>query len=132
MVEATPPAPNAETVLLERLRAYRWKRGLRCPRCRHQGCSVHARGKDGRRKLRCSGCGRTFNDLTGTPLARTHLPLTLWAAAARMMAAGRPTCSALSVKLEVKLATAWRVRKILTEALKDADLRQALVQEDIA
>ncbi|MDD5304691.1 MAG: transposase [Elusimicrobia bacterium] len=123
---------NEESVLMARLQTLRWKAGLRCPRCRHQGCSVHARGKDGRRKLRCAGCGRTFNDLTGTPLARTHLPLTLWAMAARLMAAGRPTCSSLSVKLKVKLATAWRVRKILTEALKDADLRQALVPEDIA
>ena len=46
------------------------------------------------------------------------------------MTAGHQTCSSLSVKLEVKLATAWRVRKILTEALKDADLRQTLVTED--
>ena len=124
-------AQNEESVLMARLKKLRWKAGLRCPRCCHQDCSVHARGKDGRRKLRCSGCGRTFNDLTGTPLAHTHLPLTLWANAARLMTSGHQTCSALSVKLNVKLATAWRVRKILTEALKDADLRQALVPEDI-
>lgn len=130
MVETTTALPNDEALLLARLQALRWKKGLRCPRCRHQDCSVHARGRDGRRKLRCSGCGRTFNDLTGTPLARTHLPLTLWAKAARLMAAGPQTCSTLSVKLDVKLATAWRVRKILNEALKDADLRQALVTED--
>ncbi|HAZ09400.1 MAG TPA: hypothetical protein DCZ01_13000 [Elusimicrobia bacterium] len=122
---------SSEADLMAKLQTYRWKKGLRCPRCGQARCSVHARGRDGRRKLRCGGCGRTFNDLTGTPLARTHLPLTLWAKAARLMAAGRPTCSALSVKLRVKLATAWRVRKILTEALKDADLRQALVGEDI-
>lgn len=121
---------SEENLLLERLRALRWKHGLRCPRCRATACSVHALGRNGRRKLRCSGCGRTFNDLTGTPLARTHLPLTVWAKAARLMSAGTPTCSALAVKLEVKLATAWRVRKILTEALRDESLRQALISEE--
>lgn len=126
MIDAT----TDESMLMARLQNLRWKAGLRCPRCGHRDCSLHARGKDGRRKLRCSGCGRTFNDLTGTPLARTHLPLTLWSKAARLMASGHQTCSSLSLKLEVKLATAWRVRKILTEALKDADLRQTLVSED--
>lgn len=131
MVDTTTAPPNDEALLLARLQALRWKKGLRCPRCRNPDCSVHARGKDGRRKLRCSGCGRTFNDLTGTPLARTHLPLTLWAKAARLMTAGHQTCSTLSVKLDVKLATAWRVRKILNEALLDPDIRQALVNEDM-
>lgn len=125
------PIPS-EAVVMARLQSLRWRNGLRCPRCGQARCTVHARGQDGRRKLRCRGCGRTFNDLTATPLARTHLPLALWAKAARLMAADHPTCSALSVKLKVKLATAWRVRKILTEALRDADLRQALVGEDIA
>ena len=125
-------ATMTEASLMARLQTLRWKAGLRCPRCGHENCSVHARGRDGRRKLRCSGCGRTFNDLTGTPLAHTHLPLTLWAKAARLMTSAPQTCSSLSVKLDVKLATAWRVRKILTEALRDADLRQVLVSEDIA
>jgi|CXWL01.1.fsa_nt_gi transposase-like protein len=127
MIDAT----TEEAVLMARLQSLRWKAGLRCPRCGHRDCSIHARGKDGRRKLRCSGCGRTFNDLTGTPLAHSHLPLTLWAKAARLIVSGHQTCSALSVKLEVKLATAWRVRKILTEALRDADLRHILVSGDI-
>lgn len=130
MIETMTAVPTAEAVLLGRLQASRWKEGLRCPRCGHGECSVHARGKDGRRKLRCAGCGRTFTDLTSTPLAHSHLPLTVWAAAARMMVAGRPTCSELSIKLRVKIATAWRVRKILTSALNDADLRQVLVCED--
>lgn len=121
---------NDERILMGRLQTLRWKDGLRCPRCRCGHCTIHAHGRDGRRKLRCEGCGRTFTDLTGTPLAHTHLPLSLWAAAARIMVMGRPTCSELSLKLRVKLATAWRVRKILTLALNDADLRLALVSEE--
>jgi transposase-like protein len=119
-----------EGSLMKRLQALRWKDGLRCPRCGDARCTVHAHGRDGRRKLRCAGCGRTFTDLTGTPLAHSHLPLSLWALAARIMLAGRPTCSELSVRLEVKLATAWRVRKILSQALDDDALRRVLVGEE--
>ncbi|MEK7389419.1 MAG: transposase [Elusimicrobiota bacterium] len=126
MIDAT----TTEAVLMARLQSLRWKAGLRCPRCGHRDCAIHAKGRDGRRKLRCSGCGRTFNDLTGTPLARSHLPLTLWAKAARLMACGPQTCSSLSVKLHVKLATAWRVRKIIMDVLKDSELRRILVNED--
>lgn len=123
---------DEESSLIGRIQAFRWKDGLKCPRCGLRHCSIHAHGKNGRRKLRCSDCGRTFTDLTGTPLARTHLSLTLWAAAARMMLRGHPTCSELSIKLKVKIATAWRVRKILTLALNDKGLCQALVHEDKA
>lgn len=122
-------APDEETVLA-RFQSLRWKAGLRCPRCGGERCTIHARGRNGRRKLLCEACGRTFTDLTGTPLAHTHLPLGLWALAARMMVVGTPTCMDLSRRLDVKLATAWRVRKILTVALKDEDLRQALLCED--
>jgi transposase-like protein len=121
---------NKEDVLMRRLQSLRWKDGLRCPRCGDAGCWLHARGKGGRRKLRCGACGRTFNDLTGTPLARSHLPLSLWAAAARIMLAGRPTCSELSRKLRVKLATAWRVRRVLSRVVADEVLRQVLAGED--
>ena len=123
-------APDQDAAVMKRLQALRWKEGLRCPRCGGTHCTVHAHGRDGRRKLRCEACGRTFTDLTGTPLANSHLPLSLWAAAARIMTARRPTCSELSLKLGVKLATAWRVRKILSLALNDAGLRQALVPEE--
>jgi transposase-like protein len=53
---------------LASFRHRRFAAGLVCPRC---GCdSVHRWGRFGaRRRYRCLGCGRTFSDLTGTPLA---------------------------------------------------------------
>jgi len=40
-----------------------------CPHCRCDG--PVSRGKaNGLRRFRCAGCGKTFNALTGTPLAR--------------------------------------------------------------
>src|SRR3954470_2655039 len=41
----------------------------RCPHCGH-GAAVGCGQADGLRRLRCKGCGRSFNALTGTPLAR--------------------------------------------------------------
>jgi transposase-like protein len=43
--------------------------GLCCPRC--QGKQLYRHGtKSGLQRFRCRACGRTFNSLTGTPLAR--------------------------------------------------------------
>ena len=42
---------------------------LHCPRC--QGDRLYRHGvKNGLQRYRCRACGRTFNSLTGTPLAR--------------------------------------------------------------
>ena len=42
---------------------------LRCPRC--QGTQLYRHGAaNGLQRFRCRDCGRTFNSLTGTPLAR--------------------------------------------------------------
>src|SRR3954471_8318498 len=41
----------------------------RCPHCGH-GASVGCGQADRLRRFRCKGCGRSFNALTGTPLAR--------------------------------------------------------------
>jgi transposase-like protein len=42
---------------------------LCCPRCRGQHLYRHGT-KNGLQRFRCRSCGRTFNSLTGTPLAR--------------------------------------------------------------
>jgi len=41
----------------------------RCPDCGCERCHRHGQANDLQR-FRCCACGRTFNDLTGTPLAR--------------------------------------------------------------
>lgn len=119
-----------EEELLERIRTVRWASGLRCPRCASPRCGLFMRqDASGRRKLRCLACGRAFNDLTGTPLARTHLPLSAWYRAARLMLQGEPSCAELSVRLGVKISTAWRVRRALRLALADPVLRPVFTEE---
>ncbi|MBI5882694.1 MAG: IS1 family transposase [Elusimicrobia bacterium] len=120
-----------ETSLLERLAAERWREGLRCPRCGGQRCVLHMRlGAGGRRKLKCSNCGRSFNDLTGTPFARSHLPLSSWFVAAGLMALRTPTCADIARRLDIKVSTAWRVRRVLTRALADPLLRRVLASQE--
>jgi len=46
--------------------------GRCCPRCSNERCYRHGFANDLQR-YRCCACGRTFNDLTGTPLARLRL-----------------------------------------------------------
>lgn len=41
----------------------------KCPHCRHESVSRHGHA-NGLQRYRCRACGKTFNVLTGTPLAR--------------------------------------------------------------
>ena len=50
-----------------------------CPRCGTGNAYRHGRNNDGRLRFRCrppaqGGCGRTFNELTGTSFARMRKP----------------------------------------------------------
>jgi transposase-like protein len=56
----------------ETVRRLRWPEGVRCPHC--GGGELSKQGFDvtqkARQKYRCKGCGRHFDDLTGTVFAR--------------------------------------------------------------
>lgn len=64
----------------EALRQARWPDGVRCPHC--AAATVTRQGRDttqpARRKYRCQGCGRYFDDLTGTGFAGHHQPRAVW------------------------------------------------------
>lgn len=64
----------------ETVRTMRWPEGVNCPHC-----SAVAIAKDGRDETQpqrqryvCNGCGRRFDDLTGTIFAGHHQPLRVW------------------------------------------------------
>lgn len=64
----------------ETVRHLRWPEGVRCPHCGAE--QVTRQGRDAtqkaRQKYRCRGCGRHFDDLTGTVFAGHHQPLRVW------------------------------------------------------
>ncbi len=64
-VAQTVPRADLAVATIEQARAPL----LACPRC--QGCALHRHGHaNGLQRFRCRACGRTFNSLSGTPLAR--------------------------------------------------------------
>jgi len=67
VLDALHPAAGLDQVvaLIAQARAS----GRCCPRCAGKHCHRHGFANDLQR-FRCCACGRTFNDLSGTPLAR--------------------------------------------------------------
>jgi transposase-like protein len=64
----------------ETVRELRWPDGVRCPHCHAR--EVIKRGHDERQAHRqryaCQGCGRQFDDLSGTIFEGHHQPLRVW------------------------------------------------------
>lgn len=64
----------------ETVRCLRWPEGVTCPHC--ESMAVTTRGMDEtqacRQRSHCGGCGRDFDDLTGTVFAGHHQPLRVW------------------------------------------------------
>jgi len=105
-----------------KLREVRWPSGITCPLCQLGRVTTHTKfGSSPRRRYLCLHCGRTFTDLTGTPFARTNLPLATWASALSMVGAGRST-SALAKELGVAWDTAAYLVRRLAAALLEPGL----------
>lgn len=92
-----------------------------CPHCGASGAVKHGRDKLGRQRFKCrkkvfSGCGSTFNALTGTPLARMRKP-EKWHAFAKALANGFISVDCLHKKdLGISHLTIWRWRNRLLAA----------------
>ena len=78
-----------------------------CPHC--QASRVVRNGQaDGLQRYKCTGCAKTFNALTGTPLARLHMKAK-WIAQAQVLANGL-SVHAAARDLDVARSTAFRWR----------------------
>jgi transposase len=69
-----------DTKCYDTVRQLRWPQRVSCPGC--SSPQVTKRGRDEtqpeRQRYRCLGCGRHFDDLTGTIFAGHHQPLRTW------------------------------------------------------
>ena len=93
----------------DRIREARWPHGITCPRCGSSYVHRWCRAPAGGARYRCrGGCGRTFSDLTGTPLAYSKR-LDRWGEAAACMLRGR-SIRLTAVRAGVSPATAFRWR----------------------
>ena len=104
-----------ETRCYELLRRVRWPQGVVCPYCGHARVTPHSKpARTPRRRYLCLGCRRTFTDLTGTPLARTHLRMSTWFLLLRLQGERRSTAE-LARRLGVKWDTAAHLQRRLTQ-----------------
>lgn len=79
-----------------------------CPRC--QGKVIYRHGMaNGLHRYRCQSCGRTFNGLTGTPLARLRLK-TKWLAYFDCLRDAACTVKSAALKVAVHANTSFRWR----------------------
>ena len=70
----------SEDQCYETVRQLRWTNGVRCPHCDSDQSIKRGRHshQTARCRYECKGCGKRFDDLTGTVLAGHHQPLSTW------------------------------------------------------
>lgn len=119
-------AELSETGCYQMLRRLRWSKGAICPFCRQERITMHSKlSGTPRRRYLCLGCRRTFTDLTGTPFARTNLPLGTWFRCLQLIGTGQAT-SELARQLGVKWDTAARLQRRLEAGLRGPGLVRQL------
>ncbi len=117
---AAPPAVHARAVnatnshdLLSQIGQQRLA-SFGCPHC--GGDDIRSWGKaSGKPRYRCVSCRKTFNPLTGTPLAGLHYP-DRWQDQARALISGE-TIAKAAARCDVDHTTAFRWRHRFLEAL---------------
>jgi transposase-like protein len=110
--------PNVlpSVALIDDLKEKRFHKGLNCPHCGSD--HVNRRGTyRGRHRYSCKACQRTFNDMTATPMAGSHL-LEKWRDYIECMIKGLPLRKIGEV-LEISLSTAFTWRHKVLNALRE-------------
>lgn len=107
----------SEAWCYELLRRARWPDGIACHYCGQRRVTPHTKSaRTPRRRYLCVRCRRTFSDLTGTPLARTNLPLATWFRCLRLWGEGHSRAE-LAKALGVKWDTMGHMERRLAVAL---------------
>src|SRR5918998_3350240 len=109
----------AEVALARRTEATRAER--RCPHCRTGDAHLHGKDKNNRQRFRCrtAVCRRSFNILTGTPMARARKP-EKWGQYLFHMTDHRSVRQIIAAGIGVNHTTVWRWRhRFLKAAAQD-------------
>lgn len=110
VLDGSPSLESVLDVLEQRVGAER-----RCPHCETMGAVIRGRA-NGLRRYYCRGCEKTFNAVTGTPLARLRHK-ELWTDFAESLRAGE-TIKQASERCGVAGSTAFRWRHRFLKAAK--------------
>lgn len=98
-------------------REKRYSGGVVCIHCESNKVIKHGK-KNSVQRFKCKNCGKTFNDITLTPMAKSHLPINKWLEYAKCMILGfsiRKSATAC----EVSVKTSFYMRHRLLDAIRD-------------
>ena len=121
----------AEVALARRTEVTRAER--RCPHCRTGGAHLHGKDRNDRQRFRCRAaeCRRSFNILTGTPMARARKP-EKWGQYLFHMTDHRSVRQIIAAGIGVNHTTVWRWRhRFLKAAAQDnAAILSGVIEAD--
>lgn len=135
LVRKIAAAKQAQVVVARRTRAL--ASGRACPRCGHEDVVKHGLDARGGQRFRCrasaaGGCGRTFNALTGTPLARMRKPeeWSRYAAAMATRFVSLDTVRDLGIEVSRLTAWRWRHRFLAVQAALQPEMLGGVIEAD--
>jgi transposase-like protein len=104
-----------------------------CPHCKTEGARLHGKDKNKRQRFKCLGkeCGRTFNTLTGTALARARKP-EKWGRYLSCMTSFLSVRSVAKSGIGVNHTTIWRWRHRFLKAAanENAPVLSGVIEAD--
>ena len=90
-----------------------------CPHCHGGTVVLHGKDRNQRQRFKCRGCRKTYNIMTGTPMARARKP-EKWAKYLGFMTEHMSVRKIVSAGIGVHQVTAWRWRhRFLKAAVND-------------
>jgi transposase-like protein len=124
-IDIRNPIFNDDNAAREYLESVLWPQGPVCPRCGVMGDRItKMTGKSLRAGVyNCKDCRKPFSVTVGTVMERSHIPLSKWVLATRLMAASKKGMSAhqLHRMLNTSYEAAWFLFHRLREAADDID-----------
>jgi len=103
-----------------------------CPHCYGRNVVRHGKDKNQRQRFLCRGCGRTYNILTGTPMARARKP-EKWQPYLAFMSGHMTVRAIVLAGIGVNHVTVWRWRhRFLTAtALDNTAMLSGVIEADV-
>lgn len=120
---------NHAALTASQIRESRFSKGAKCPHCDSEKIKSNGKYRNHQR-YKCKDCGRTFNDMTSSPMAGTHMP-EKWSKHIRLIAEGA-TLHKVAKELEIHVSTAFYWRHKVLNALKaiEPDMLTGVVESD--
>jgi transposase-like protein len=102
-----------------------------CPHCQGNNIVLYGKDQNGRQRFKCRGCRRSYNILTGTPMARARMP-EKWLKYLGCMTEHMSVRKIVASGIGIHQVTAWRWRhRFLQAAANDnAAILSGVIEAD--